>query len=162
MTGLLDSMSTILKKKYITSLGLISGTSVDGVDVALAHVGHAEGPLNLEIVGHATHPYPAELRGRIEILSDEGGGSADEICRLNFEIGAFFSDAALALLKQLGKRGADGEVLSLRLEAGPRAIRGQLAQDRREVDPEAHEQLRDRRDQIVAAQSAVGVQLRKP
>ncbi|MDP8963822.1 MAG: anhydro-N-acetylmuramic acid kinase, partial [Cyanobacteriota bacterium] len=43
-------------------IGLISGTSVDGIDAALVEIAGTDVDLNVELVAGATYPYPSELR----------------------------------------------------------------------------------------------------
>jgi anhydro-N-acetylmuramic acid kinase len=76
------------------ALGLMSGTSADGVSCALVSL---KG--RLEVLSEATTPYPAGLRNRI--LEAPGAG-AGALCRLNFELGRFFASAALGFLESSG------------------------------------------------------------
>jgi anhydro-N-acetylmuramic acid kinase len=77
-------------------LGLISGTSADGIDAAL--VRFAPGP---EVIAARTSPYPDELRARIVALArNDAAISLDDLGRLDVGIGACFADAALALLRE--------------------------------------------------------------
>jgi anhydro-N-acetylmuramic acid kinase len=63
--------------------GLISGTSVDGIDVAVVDIGEA-----IKVVATKTVPYPADVRGAILSVSD-----AANISRLNFLLGELFAEA---------------------------------------------------------------------
>jgi anhydro-N-acetylmuramic acid kinase len=75
-------------------LGLISGTSADGIDVAL--VSFEPQP---RMHAALTHPYPDNLRQRILALAQGDGRIAlDELGELDVEIARTFADAANALL----------------------------------------------------------------
>jgi len=63
--------------------GLISGTSVDGIDVAVVDIDEG-----LKVVATKTVPYPAEVRAAILSVS-----SAANIARLNFLLGELFAEA---------------------------------------------------------------------
>ena len=79
-------------------LGLISGTSMDGVDAALARFG-AQGPP--ETVHCATFPYPAHLRARLlEAIAPAARLTLHEFGTLDVDVGRHFADAALALLHE--------------------------------------------------------------
>lgn len=72
-------------------IGLMSGTSHDGVDAVLARVAGSGTSTRLELLAHAPHRYPPLLR---ESISRAFEGSAAEICALNFRLGEVFARAA--------------------------------------------------------------------
>ena len=79
-------------------LGLISGTSADGIDVALASFDPAP-----RLHAALTQPYPQDLRRRILELAQGGGHIAlDELGALDVEIARSFADAAGSLLQRDG------------------------------------------------------------
>jgi len=79
-------------------LGLISGTSADGVDVALCSF-----TAHPRLHAALTHPYPEPLRRRILALAQGDGRIAlDELGALNVEIAQDFANAANLLLRQQG------------------------------------------------------------
>ncbi|UGB45530.1 anhydro-N-acetylmuramic acid kinase [Frateuria edaphi] len=77
-------------------LGLISGTSADGIDVAL--VSFEQGLPRLRAA--LTHPWPAALRERVLALAqDLTAFNLDTYGRLDVAVGRHFADAAQALLE---------------------------------------------------------------
>ena len=78
--------------------GLMSGTSLDGIDAALVRFdGDAERPDQAGLIAFRTDPYEQDLASRLtEAVSGRAG--AQELCDLAFELGERFSDAVLALL----------------------------------------------------------------
>lgn len=79
-------------------LGLISGTSADAIDVALASFEPQP-----RLVAALAAPYPAALRPRVLALAREKAEiSLDELGSLDTELGHAFADAALALLQREG------------------------------------------------------------
>lgn len=78
-------------------VGVMSGTSLDGIDVAIVETeGGRERPRNWRVVAFRTEPYEAATRRDIEaaIIS----GSAASICSLDFELGARIGAAVLRTL----------------------------------------------------------------
>jgi anhydro-N-acetylmuramic acid kinase len=85
-------------------LGLMSGTSLDGIDVALVQVDEQAGRLGAFLEAFLSVPYAPEQRQAIrEALT----GSAQQLCRLNFELGGWFAAAALRLLESAAVVAAD-------------------------------------------------------
>jgi anhydro-N-acetylmuramic acid kinase len=66
--------------------GIMSGTSLDGVDVAIVDIAGRR----VETVAHHKAPYSKELRARILAVSDAACATRD-ISRLNFELGEVYA-----------------------------------------------------------------------
>lgn len=80
-------------------LGLISGTSADGIDVALVSFDQ-ERP---RLVAALTHPWPDALRERVLAMAqDLAPFDLDAFGRLDVAIGRQFADAAQTLLRESG------------------------------------------------------------
>ncbi len=80
-------------------IGLMSGTSADGVDAALIEVTAGNPPALKHVYSHLS-PYPTGLRQRILQLATPPGGTASEVCRLNGYLGELFAQAALELCRR--------------------------------------------------------------
>jgi len=83
--------------KPVLLLGLMSGTSADAIEVALARV-NANAPPKL--LAHTTRPFPSALRAEILRIAEGAPATAAEISQLNFRLGHAFAEAALAALRQ--------------------------------------------------------------
>ncbi|MCA9883033.1 MAG: anhydro-N-acetylmuramic acid kinase [Anaerolineae bacterium] len=73
-------------------IGLMSGTSADGVDVALCEIFGQPGDMQATIVAGDTYPYSPEMRQRILDACDRQKSRVDEIACLNTEIADVFAD----------------------------------------------------------------------
>lgn len=80
----------------ILVLGVMSGTSADGIDVALARISGAPPHLDAKLLGHAASSFPASLRKEILRVAEQRPISAGELSQLNFRLGEVFAEAALA------------------------------------------------------------------
>ena len=81
-------------------IGLMSGTSADGIDVALCDITGEPPQLSAKIVTTYFEPFPSDLRNRILTACDIHQSQVNAICQLNFELAEFFADAILKMLKQ--------------------------------------------------------------
>lgn len=92
-------------KERLRVIGLISGTSVDGIDAAFVEITGATDDLEVTLINGATYPYPEPLR--TQILAVCGGASLAmaELATLDDAIAHAFAEAALAI--QMGQPPAD-------------------------------------------------------
>ncbi|MFM8552770.1 MAG: anhydro-N-acetylmuramic acid kinase [Nitrospiraceae bacterium] len=81
-------------------VGLMSGTSGDGVDAALVDIRGSGLNLRVTPLAFAPTPYPAALQRRVLALG--AGGSVAEVCHLNAVLGEWFAKAALRVIKKAG------------------------------------------------------------
>lgn len=75
-------------------IGLISGTSVDGIDAALVEISGTELDLKVELLAGATYPYPAQLRERILAVGAGVAISMAELAEIDDAIAQVFAQAA--------------------------------------------------------------------
>lgn len=89
---------------WSTYVGLMSGTSLDGISAAVVRFSDGT-PLRHELLAYTVHDYTPSRRDRlIHALS---GTTAEEYCRLNFELGGWLADAALAAIASAGVPATD-------------------------------------------------------
>ncbi|MCL2572149.1 MAG: anhydro-N-acetylmuramic acid kinase AnmK [Defluviitaleaceae bacterium] len=93
----LQKLST-KNEKYV--IGLMSGTSVDGIDAALVRISGNYTATTVDEIAFETYPYPEATRELIFRLFDDSN-SAD-ICHMNFLLGGLFADAAVNITKKAG------------------------------------------------------------
>jgi anhydro-N-acetylmuramic acid kinase len=84
------------------AIGLMSGTSLDGIDAAVVRI-HGFG-LNtkVELLGYHLQPYDAQLRQKILDCCHPDSGRVDLICDLNVRLGEAFAEAAIQAAEQYG------------------------------------------------------------
>ncbi|MFC7340819.1 anhydro-N-acetylmuramic acid kinase [Saccharopolyspora griseoalba] len=75
-------------------IGLLSGTSMDGIDVAAAELRLVEDAIELRPLGTSTLDYPEELRADLLAALPPGRCDAETLCRLDTLVGQRFAEAA--------------------------------------------------------------------
>jgi len=83
-------------------IGLMSGTSADGIDVAVVRLEGAPPFLTWEVLAHTHRPFGPELHTEIFACFRPETGSVDRLCRLNFALGREFGAAALEAVNYAG------------------------------------------------------------
>ena len=91
-----------MNRKGMIVAGVMSGTSADGINVALLRVAPAgvrgkEGPPHtIELLGHAECSYPPKVRRAILDAMNATAARVADLARLNFALGELYADAVLA------------------------------------------------------------------
>lgn len=84
-------------------VGLMSGTSMDGVDAAVVEIQGAGEKSRLTPVSFLTLAYPRELRERLfDLCAGTGHAPTGELSAVNFLVGEHFARAALKAIRKAG------------------------------------------------------------
>ena len=83
-------------------LGLMSGTSADGIDGALCEITNHNMNVGVELLAFECAPYPSELRERV-LNACANRADAREIARLNVAVGRAFADHAVTMFERHGR-----------------------------------------------------------
>lgn len=97
--------------------GIMSGTSADGIDVALVRVGEprrentaalhgqeASRPTNFKLLGHASYPYRKEVRHAVLAAMNAKCARVADLARLDFLLGELYAEAVLATQRRFRVR----------------------------------------------------------
>ena len=80
----------------------MSGTSADGVDVALVRLEGCPPALTWEVLGFTHVPYPEALRAEVFAAFRPETSDVSRLCELNVELGRVFGEAALQGIARVG------------------------------------------------------------
>jgi len=83
-------------------LGMMSGTSADGIDVALARISGAPPNLKARLEDFHAVKYPQPVREEILRIANLGAATSEQISQLNFALGKLFARAALDACAKIG------------------------------------------------------------
>jgi anhydro-N-acetylmuramic acid kinase len=81
-------------------IGLMSGTSLDGITAAAARFTERGPRVNAELLAYVTRPYTTEQRERLARALT--GATPAEYCRLSFDLGGWLADAAIMCFAETG------------------------------------------------------------
>jgi len=95
-------MNRVLSKSERTVIGLMSGTSGDGITAAVAKIAGNYTETKLSVVSYETYPYEKDFRQRIFEIFDPETSSVNAICEMSFEIGQKLAEAALTIAEKAG------------------------------------------------------------
>ncbi|MET0117832.1 MAG: anhydro-N-acetylmuramic acid kinase [Sedimenticola sp.] len=84
-------------------IGLMSGTSMDGIDAVLARIDSA----GIDLLEHSTSPWPEQLQAQLRELATPGQADIDLLGSLDNQVAEQFARAASGLLEQSGIAAAD-------------------------------------------------------
>lgn len=103
--------------------GVMSGTSADGVDVALVRIlGRGMG-VRFQLLRHRAFPYPAKVRRAVLAAMNARAAAVADLARLNFLLGELYAEAVRATVRGTGLKlalvGCHGQTLYHQGEAQP-------------------------------------------
>ena len=97
----IENLIRLKEKKGRNVIGLMSGTSCDGIDACLVKITGSGLSTEVDIIGSGTYSYKKEIRELIFQASCKETGTVDKICQLNFVLGMLFADAARQIAGKL-------------------------------------------------------------
>lgn len=92
-------------------IGLISGTSADGIDAALCEISGAPPGIEARIIHALTYPYADGVQAQVLQACIPEHSRVDTLCQLNFELGEQFAAAALAVIQAAGLSAAEIDLI---------------------------------------------------
>lgn len=88
----------IMEKDYSIAIGMMSGTSLDGIDACLVKIYN---DMNFEILDSYSMDYPKDVREKLFLLANNNGNVKD-VCLMDFIVGKLFAKCALGLIDKSG------------------------------------------------------------
>ena len=89
-----------MSAKTMTVAGIMSGTSADGIDVALVRIADGKARPSLTLLAHEGFAFPAALRRAVLAAMNAASTSTAELARLNWRLGLAYAEAVRATLKR--------------------------------------------------------------
>jgi anhydro-N-acetylmuramic acid kinase len=107
----IKNLIRLKEKQSRKIIGLMSGTSCDGIDACLVNITGNGLSTEVDIIGYETYSYKSKIRELIIDVSHKETGTVDKICKLNFTLGKLFADAARQIAGKLSVSISDIDVI---------------------------------------------------
>ncbi len=100
MNSQIVKLLSVASKKTRLIIGLMSGTSLDGLDVALCLMAYADEGTRVKVLAFETHEYEEDLKTQIKQIFAKEEGSFKQLTLLNAKIGQLHGELVLKSLKK--------------------------------------------------------------
>jgi len=97
---MIEKLLALAQKEERIVAGIMSGTSVDGIDAVLLKISGSYTDTKITEIAFNNYPFPEGISERIFKLFDTG--KASELCHMNFLLGELFANAVMDLAKKAG------------------------------------------------------------
>src|SRR5258706_12323565 len=93
----MNKLFKITAKKTKLAIGLLSGTSVDGIDAVLLKISGTDVNTAIKVIDFETYEIPENVKHAVIQNSNVSSARIDNICRLNIILARLFADAVLKI-----------------------------------------------------------------
>jgi anhydro-N-acetylmuramic acid kinase len=112
MKSAIDKLHEISQKKTKTILGLMSGTSLDGLDIACCKIEGSGKDTKVSLLKYCTLPYPASFQDNIRRMVSASHTSLMDMTLLNVQIAQVHANLINTALKNWGMRKENIDVIA--------------------------------------------------
>ncbi len=102
MNPSINKLAEIASKQTKTIIGLMSGTSLDGLDIALCQISGSGSDTQVKLKDFATKTYPRKIKKRLKAISSVPEAMMEEVCLLHTWLGDYHSELILQTLGEWG------------------------------------------------------------
>lgn len=92
-------------------VGMMSGTSVDGVDAALVEISGTDSEPKVKLLAFENKPYPSQVREKIFSLFTPANATVDKVGYMNFLLGEIYAKSALSVIEKAGMKPEEIDVI---------------------------------------------------
>lgn len=104
-------LTQLTRKETKRVVGLMSGTSVDGIDAALVEITGSGLGTQTKLIAFENYPIDPTISDSIFALFRPESGSVDGVCHMNFVMGELFGYAANRIIQKAGLSNKDVDLI---------------------------------------------------
>lgn len=108
----LERLMHVATKYSRRIIGIMSGTSLDAIDVAMVRIQKHGLTAQIRLEHFRSFPYPLKIRAVVRDLFDPKKARIDDICRYDFILGEVFAAAVLRLLDETKIKAASVDLVA--------------------------------------------------
>lgn len=108
----LERLMHVATKYSRRIIGLMSGTSLDAIDVAMVRIEKHGVTAKVKLEHFREFPYPPKIRAVVRELFDPKRARIDDICRYDFILGEVFAAAVLRMLQETKTKAEDVDLIA--------------------------------------------------
>jgi len=100
MNPSIKQSSDLASKPTKTIIGLMSGTSLDGLDIALCEIRGSGADTEVKLRKFISKPYDTEIKNRLNAITSVDQASLEEVCMLHSWLGDYHGELVLEALEE--------------------------------------------------------------
>ncbi|GKX31801.1 anhydro-N-acetylmuramic acid kinase [Vallitalea longa] len=109
---MINKIQKVVNKEKTLAVGLMSGTSLDGVDAALVEIQNSSLDTKVKLIEFNTLNYNSEERNNILKICADDTSSVEDICKMNVYLGEKMAEAANVVIKKANLNNSDIDFIS--------------------------------------------------
>lgn len=102
----------MLQKPERIIIGLMSGTSLDGLDMALCGISGSGRASKVRVIQFTTVPYTNEFKAEVKAIFSRRDADLQQVCLMNEKIGIYHAELILAAIASWGLKPEDIDVIA--------------------------------------------------
>jgi anhydro-N-acetylmuramic acid kinase len=101
------ALKKLLSKRDVNIIGMMSGTSLDGLDLSFCRISHHKPRHRIKIMGNGYYRFDQALKRNLQVLSSNAEFTKSFVKQVDDDLGLFYAGRVKSFMKKLGLRDVD-------------------------------------------------------
>jgi anhydro-N-acetylmuramic acid kinase len=111
LRGIVEHIRSLREKESRKIIGLMSGTSVDGITAALTEISGTGINVKVRLIGFKTYTFNTLVKKRIFDLFNSDSSTVQDVCEMNYVLGEVFGEVVNRFVDELGNDRGDVDIV---------------------------------------------------